>query len=149
MKLKNTANHYRLDESGRISRETKSGWYSFVSDRKVKKFIQRNLQSLGNLIDHASGHIIFPSLNSPNLFTGISNKKSQVLLGHFSCQSQFPHPVSKGIQKIFVYHILHIQEWKFKKDHKSPYMGYFYVFDYFCLKEGSTSNVRNNRCFVH
>lgn len=105
--------------------------HSFLFDRKMKKFIQRNLQSLGNLIDHAGRDIVFSPFNTSDLFAGVSNKKSQVLLGHIPGQSQLAHPVSKGIQEIFVNHILHIQEWRFHKNHKSPCMGYFGVFDYF------------------
>lgn len=105
--------------------------HSFLVDWKLKQFMKRNFQSLGNLIDHAGGDIVFSPLNPPDLFAGISNTKAQIFLGHFFGQSQLADPVSKGIQKIFVYHILHIQEWQFKKNHKSPYMGYFDVFDYF------------------
>lgn len=97
----------------------------------MKEFVQRNLQRLGNLIDHTGRNIVFTSFNTPDLFAGIPNKKSQVFLGHIPGQSQFAHPVSKGIQEIFVYHILHIQEWRFHKNRKSPCMGYFYDFDYF------------------
>lgn len=117
--------------SGRMVWRLRFPCHSFLFDRKMKEFVQRNFQSLGNLVDHAGGNIVFPSFNTPDLFAGISNKKSQVFLGHVPGQSQLPHPVSKGIQEIFVYHILHIQEWRFHKNHKSPYMGYFSVFDYF------------------
>jgi len=127
--LKRIYNKYWPGGSGRMVWGPASLCHSFLFDRKVEKFIQRNFQSLGNLVDHASGHIVFSPFNPPDLFAGISNEKSQILLRHFSCQSQFAHPVSKGIQEIFVYHILHIQEWKFKNNLKSPYMGYFYVFD--------------------
>lgn len=105
------------------------GWkqpcFSFLLNRKVKKLVQRNLQSLGNLVDHAGSYVVFTPFNSPDLLTGISNKKTKVFLGHIFSQSQLSHPVSKGIQKIFVYYILHIQEWRFIKNQKSPYMGYF------------------------
>lgn len=138
MKIEGAHNNYWSGGSGQMVWGPASPCHFLLFDRKVKKFIQRNFQSLGNLVDHAGGHIVFSPLNPPDLFTGIPNKKSQVFLGHFSCQSQFAHPVSKGIQEIFVYHILHIQEWKFKNNHKSPCMGYFCDFDYFCSdKKGS------------
>lgn len=127
----------RSGGSDRMVWRSDSPCHSFLLDRKVKKFIQWNLQSLGNLIDHAGGNIVFSPFNAPNLFTGISNTKSQFFLGHISGQSQLAHPVSKGIQEIFVYHILHIQEWRFKENHKSPYMGYFCVFDYFWSKKAN------------
>ncbi|MNY32012.1 hypothetical protein D3C86_1662010 [compost metagenome] len=121
--------------SGRMVWEPRFLCHSYLFDRKLKKLIHWNLQSLGNLIDHAGSHIIFAPFNSPDLFTGIPHEESKVLLCHIPGQSQLPHPVSQGIQKIFVYHILHIQEWRFIKNHKSPYMGYFGVFDYFWSKK--------------
>lgn len=133
VKLRKTYDYFQPGRSNPMASRSVFLRHCFLLDRKVKKLIQRNLQSFGNLIDHASSHIVFPAFNPSDLLTGISNNKSKVLLGHISCQSEFAHPVSKGFQKIFVYHILHIQEWKFQKDHKSPCMGYFCVFDYFCF----------------
>ena len=95
---------------------------------KIKEFVQRNLQSFGNLIDHAGGHIMFSTFDTTDLFTGISHKESQIFLRHISGQSQFAHAPPQSNQKIFVYHILHIQEWWFIKNSKSPYMGYFLLF---------------------
>jgi hypothetical protein len=117
--------------SGRMVWGSRFPCHAFLFDRKMKKFVQRNVQSLGNLIDHAGRNIVFSSFDTSDLFAGVSNKKSQIFLGHIFGQSQLADPVSKGIQEIFVNHILHIQEWRFHKNHKSPCMGYFYVFDYF------------------
>lgn len=123
--------HYWSGGSDRMVWEPRFLCHSFLVDRKIVQFTHGNIQSLGNLIDHAAGDIVFSPFNPPDLFAGIPNTKSQFFLGHFLGQSQLTHPVSKGIQEIFVYHILHIQEWWFMKDRKSPYMGYFDVFDYF------------------
>lgn len=131
MKLAKAHAGYWSGGSGRMVRGSQFLRHSFLFNRKMKKFAHWNLQSLGNLIDHAGGNIVFAPFNTPDLFAGISDEKSQVFLGHISGQSQFAYPVSKGIQEIFVYHILHIQEWRFHKNHKSPCMGYFCVFDYF------------------
>jgi hypothetical protein len=138
MKLEKAHDNYWSGGSGRMVWGLRFPCHSFLFDRKMKEFADRNLQSLGNLIDHAGGDIVFSPFYTPDLFAGISNKKSQVLLGHIPGQSQFAHPVSKGIQEIFVYHILHIQEWRFNKNRKSPCMGYFYVFDYFWSKKKRT-----------
>ena len=115
-------------------RESRFPRHSFLFHRKLEKFAQRNFKGLGNLIDHARAHIVFPAFNSPDLLPGIAHEKPQVFLGHVPGQSQLSHPVSQGIQKIFVYHILHIQVWKFKKRLESPYMGYFMVFIIFGKK---------------
>ena len=125
MDFKKEHANYWSGGSGRMVWGSRFPCRSFLFDRKMKKFMQRNFQSLGNLIDHAGRNIVLSSFNAPDLFAGVSNKKSQVFLGHVSGQSQLSYPVSKGIQEIFVYHILHIQEWRFRKNHKSPYMGYF------------------------
>lgn len=140
MKLKKIYDNYWSGGSDRMSSGPASLCHFVLFDWKMKKFTHGNLQSLGNLVDHAGAYVVFTPFNPPNLFAGISNKKSQILLRHFSRQSQFAHPVSKGIQEIFVYHILHIQEWKFKNNHKSPCMGYFCVFDYFCSKKEGLKN---------
>lgn len=121
--------------SGRMVWGVKSLCHSLLVDGELKKFTQRNLQGFGNLVNHGSSDVIFSPFNASDLLTGISNAKTQFLLRHFSSQSQLSHPVSQGIQKIFVYHILHIQVWRFKKQCKSPCMGYFYVFDYFWQKK--------------
>lgn len=127
--------NFRSGGNGRMAWGSGSLCYFYLLDRKVKEFMQRNLQSLGNLVDHAGGDVVFSPFNPPDLFAGISNGESKLFLGHILCQSKLAHPVSKGFQKIFVYHILHIQVWKFKKRLESPCMGYFWVFDYFCSKK--------------
>ena len=148
MILKRTYNKYWSGGSGRMVWEPRFLCHSYLFDRKLKKLIHWNLQSLGNLIDHTGSHIIFSSLNPPDLFPGVSHDVPQVLLSHIPGQSQLPHPVSQVIQKIFVYHILHIQEWRFIKNHKSPYMGYFSVFDYFWSDKKELKN-RNDHAFIH
>lgn len=117
--------------SGRMVRESRFLCHSLLRDRELEKFAHRNVQFDGNFVDHRGGDIVFSAFNPPDLLPGISHLMPQFLLGHLSGQSQLAHPDSQGVQKILVYHFLHIQVWQFKNTLKSPCMGYFYVFDYF------------------
>lgn len=138
---------YWSSEGGLMGWRQKPLCHYYLLYRKIKEFIQRNLQSFGDLIDHASGHIMFSTFDTTDLFTGISHNESQIFLRHIPGQSQFAHAPPQSNQKIFVYHILHIQEWWFIKNTKSPFMGYFMFFVIFEQRR-NVSKRSNSTAFV-
>lgn len=81
----------RLGESGRMVRGRLSPCHFSLFDRKIKKFMHRNAQSFGNLIDHAGGYIVFSPFDPPDLFAGIPHNKAQVFLSQIFGQSQLTY----------------------------------------------------------